>query len=170
MHPHRGFCLPIFKHFAKAWCFFYAVLAQMEERRSPKPDAAGSSPANGAIAEGSAYPVQRPIADREQREQTVVCPNTGRWCGRWSISIHALREEGDFALLSPCKPPCNFYPRPPRGGRPHDQAVGIGEGQISIHALREEGDQLRGDAGGLKLLFLSTPSARRATGPPVRSL
>ena len=36
---------------------------------------------------------------------------------------------------------------------------------ISIHALREEGD---GDALKVELLdagFLSTPSARRATGP-----
>ena len=35
----------------------------------------------------------------------------------FSISIHALREEGDH-----CRPSCrpslrNFYPRPPRGGR-----------------------------------------------------
>ena len=33
------------------------------------------------------------------------------------ISIHALREEGDFlvALHKPCHK--DFYPRPPRGGR-----------------------------------------------------
>ena len=33
------------------------------------------------------------------------------------ISIHALREEGDegdFLFIGWC---CNFYPRPPRGGR-----------------------------------------------------
>ena len=57
----------------------------------------------------------------------------------------------------------NFYPRPPRGGRPSflvSAAVCFG---ISIHALREEGDfQLLPvlDPGGG---FLSTPSARRAT-------
>lgn len=59
MHPHRGFLLPIFKHCAKfAQCFFHAVLAQQEERRSPKPEAGGSMPPDGAIAEGCAYPVQ----------------------------------------------------------------------------------------------------------------
>ena len=36
------------------------------------------------------------------------------------ISIHALREEGDFfsAVLHPAQ--SDFYPRPPRGGRPED--------------------------------------------------
>ena len=34
---------------------------------------------------------------------------------------------------------------------------------ISIHALREEGDQQVGHLGVLANLFLSTPSARRAT-------
>ena len=57
----------------------------------------------------------------------------------------------------------HFYPRPPRGGR-----LGVGHGvghhiDISIHALREEGD-----AGVFSQIvdlgvFLSTPSARRAT-------
>lgn len=59
MHPHRGFLLPIFKHCAKfAQCFFHAVLAQQKERQSPKPEAGGSMPPDGAIAEGCAYPVQ----------------------------------------------------------------------------------------------------------------
>ena len=34
---------------------------------------------------------------------------------------------------------------------------------ISIHALREEGDRRCGDSVGLDQVFLSTPSARRAT-------
>ena len=34
------------------------------------------------------------------------------------ISIHALREEGDPPLPPLAKPPTNFNPRPPRGGRP----------------------------------------------------
>ena len=33
------------------------------------------------------------------------------------ISIHALREEGDPAPLYGITPPAYFYPRPPRGGR-----------------------------------------------------
>ena len=58
----------------------------------------------------------------------------------------------------------NFYPRPPRGGRLNNNVIGVVVCLISIHALREEGD-----FGGLmqvldEHIFLSTPSARRATG------
>ena len=58
------------------------------------------------------------------------------------ISIHALREEGDYRLPA----------------IPHRQL-------ISIHALREEGDFDCFHQVGYGLLFLSTPSARRATSP-----
>ena len=34
----------------------------------------------------------------------------------------------------------NFYPRPPRGGRPRCQRIHDRRQCISIHALREEGD------------------------------
>ena len=34
----------------------------------------------------------------------------------------------------------NFYPRPPRGGRPNKETSRIAVEFISIHALREEGD------------------------------
>ncbi len=34
------------------------------------------------------------------------------------ISIHALREEGDPPASGWCSRYSNFYPRPPRGGRP----------------------------------------------------
>ena len=151
------------------------------------------------------------------------------------ISIHALREEGDFFFYleeKTClnfypRPPrggrrpvsyrgrgqtANFYPRPPRGGRPgprrsrpgkssnfyprpprggrlRDAVRGLSGQMISIHALREEGDRavcdkltqladisihaLREEGDGMgtvglatPLPFLSTPSARRATGTP----
>ena len=79
------------------------------------------------------------------------------------ISIHALREEGD--------PPCaagrgslwNFYPRPPRGGRPATTSLTSTHKGISIHALREEGDTYGSTSDQASTLFLSTPSARRAT-------
>ena len=35
-----------------------------------------------------------------------------------NISIHALREEGDTQLQAGSSRTSNFYPRPPRGGRP----------------------------------------------------
>ena len=59
--------------------------------------------------------------------------------------------------------PRYFYPRPPRGGRRAFSSASKPYWAISIHALREEGDA---PVLGLLLevgLFLSTPSARRAT-------
>ena len=58
------------------------------------------------------------------------------------ISIHALREEGDGSPTRPTTTSSNFYPRPPRGGRP----------PFCVPPL-------------LAIEFLSTPSARRATTP-----
>ena len=58
-----------------------------------------------------------------------------------NISIHALREEGDHTSPWNGNPLRNFYPRPPRGGR-----------------------QLARRLQGVQQGFLSTPSARRATG------
>ena len=56
------------------------------------------------------------------------------------ISIHALREEGDESQHHTVAFPLDFYPRPPRGGRPAGfQQIAVFCG-ISIHALREEGD------------------------------
>ena len=56
------------------------------------------------------------------------------------ISIHALREEGDAPGSIARGRPCDFYPRPPRGGRlVRCKDLILGQ-QISIHALREEGD------------------------------
>ena len=79
------------------------------------------------------------------------------------ISIHALCEEGDvrsscFHILH-----IHFYPRPLRGGRLR-LPRGVGRvPHISIHALCEEGDLRMLLNSALISLFLSTPSARRAT-------
>ena len=64
---------------------------------------------------------------------------TGCLCAK--ISIHALREEGDLGSAVLLHEPSD----------------------ISIHALREEGDRNRGKHPEQVILFLSTPSARRAT-------
>ena len=58
---------------------------------------------------------------------------------------------------------CNFYPRPPRGGRPYRQHGRRSSWRISIHALREEGDSKTTPRHRRHWQFLSTPSARRAT-------
>ena len=82
-----------------------------------------------------------------------------------------------------------FYPRPPRGGRRskvytldiahsisihalREEGDGAGEtklelDRISINALREEGDILPSVIISSIFIFLSTPSARRATQPSV---
>ena len=58
------------------------------------------------------------------------------------ISIHALREEGDCMVIFELQAPA----------------------EISIHALREEGDPFSSVSFAATFcLFLSTPSARRAT-------
>ena len=103
------------------------------------------------------------------------------------ISIHALREEGDpttpvtvrcmFLFLSTPSarratmsgqgsfvPTEDFYPRPPRGGRQRLHRQRAGGSAISIHALREEGDAAELPGVVNSRVFLSTPSARRATG------
>ncbi len=101
------------------------------------------------------------------------------------ISIHALREEGDRAARTAWVVQKDFYPRPPRGGRQLSQCLDPSAEWISIHALREEGDCAcsrlpglprhfypRPPRGGRPVpslhlnsfpVFLSTPSARRAT-------
>ena len=79
------------------------------------------------------------------------------------ISIHALREEGDKLTETRLRLNTDFYPRPPRGGRPDGAGHGRRTCCISIHALREEGDCAGYVVIGDTLVFLSTPSARRAT-------
>ena len=58
-----------------------------------------------------------------------------------------------------------FYPRPPRGGRRLSAWLPCCCSTISIHALREEGDQVPAPVLYSSCIFLSTPSARRATKP-----
>ena len=41
-----------------------------------------------------------------------------------AISIHALREEGDRRVVPLFGLTLYFYPRPPRGGRPHHHKTG----------------------------------------------
>ena len=82
---------------------------------------------------------------------------------RQAISIHALREEGDAVRSFKITSHGNFYPRPPRGGRPYHLHNWDPADDISIHALREEGDNFTPETWTGRQLFLSTPSARRAT-------
>ena len=65
-------------------------------------------------------------------------------------------------LSAPTAWRCHFYPRPPRGGRP--QQCGGHQGQPYFYPRPPRGGrQLEADPQAAALLFLSTPSARRAT-------
>ena len=101
---------------------------------------------------------------RPPRGGRPVCFAAGRVSV--SISIHALREEGDSSPIFKKVAILNFYPRPPRGGRRGVCAGIVAPELISIHALREEGDKFTLTPKTIYNKFLSTPPARRAT-PPV---
>ena len=108
----------------------------------------------GTADAGDFYP--RPPRGGRLEQQAAMSYNS-------AISIHALREEGDartraimcltFTFLSTPsarrattayqRQTCSdtdFYPRPPRGGRPLALSLEPCDQLISIHALREEGD------------------------------
>ena len=108
-------------------------------------------------------------------------------CGRCqSISIHALREEGDPDRPRPAGLYSAFLSTPSARRATVSSPFAPSFVRISIHALREEGDRVayyldmglgkisihalreEGDTGGTFAVidpgvFLSTPSARRAT-------
>mgnify|MGYP005948151395 CR=1 FL=1 len=94
-----------------------------------------------------------------------------------TISIHALREEGDdhcsakffaaalfLSTLSARRATAfrvrnismtsYFYPRSPRGGRPAEQLERTAFCMISIHALREEGDTSMSQSGRQNIISI----------------
>ena len=187
----------------------------------PRPPRGGRRGIKGGIAKGGVFlstpsarratPVMLATPDRSTISIHALREEGDRMTelkdSRFTISIHALREEGDIGSGEVLAPTPNFYPRPPRGGRPRGSRRNNKMGdfyprpprggrpavaghrpldeRISIHALREEGDATgclcvsvshnfypRPPRGGRRnllasladgILFLSTPSARRAT-------
>ena len=158
------------------FCYFY-----------PRPPRGGRPAAYSGPPSSMTF-LSTPSA-RRATAGTAHCPD------RRTISIHALREEGDGGvstvdtfqktfLSTPSARRAtlpdealeviknDFYPRPPRGGRRKVRILPQIAGDISIHALREEGDVLSPEFHTSRVLkFLSTPSARRATqGRTTRSV
>ena len=104
----------------------------------------------------------------------------------WIFLSTPSARRATFSRLTGFYGKIDFYPRPPRGGRPAvpsligaaanisihalreegdlRQAFQVQKYYISIHALREEGDEQANLAKVIAGTFLSTPSARRATG------
>ena len=84
------------------------------------------------------------------------------------ISIHALREEGDDLLLLRRCTSVYFYPRPPRGGRREVFELFLDPVLfLSTPSARRATRRAVWCAYGV-LQFLSTPSARRATSASAR--
>ena len=111
----------------------------------------------------------RPAAETKKPEYFYPRPPRGgrlqlhrRGCRGLTISIHALREEGD--PHSPGSPPGQtyFYPRPPRGGRRQPQHEKEQVPYFYPRPPRGGRPPLPRQPAGANL-FLSTPSARRAT-------
>ena len=79
------------------------------------------------------------------------------------ISIHALREEGDQELHTHRRAKKDFYPRPPRGGRRY--GVSGFQAHNNFYPRPPRGGRRSWFAfTSPAVSFLSTPSARRATG------
>ena len=107
----------------------------------PRPPRGGRQTKDGSITFWAEF-LSTPSARRATRPQKT--PATSNRL----ISIHALREEGDGGV---CWWTCRTA-------------------TISIHALREEGDTSTTSSSSLTARFLSTLSARRATGSRPRDL
>ena len=94
--------------------------------------------ARRATVQGAVESIPGVISIHALREEGDDCGHVGH--NAVHISIHALREEGDQTRRGDIGRLVDFYPRPPRGGRPAINASSTNLGE-----------------------FLSTPSARRAT-------
>ena len=104
-----------------------------------------------------------------RHEQFLSTPSARRATGGDSdvpthgkISIHALREEGDLVMLgNTLGTLISIHALREEGDVIMEPLRLIGH--ISIHALREEGDVYGIGTSNIDPVFLSTPSARRAT-------
>ena len=96
------------------------------------------------------------------REEGDICSMLSQFSS--SISIHALREEGDRPRRAPSAASPNFYPRPQRGGRLGCCGELSVDVNISIHALREEGDPR--NLLSMSILYNISIHALREEGDP----
>ena len=90
--------------------------------------------------------------------------------GKYGISIHALREEGDLLTVLFATLIAPFLSTPSARRATPVRSQSCGDTHISIHALREEGDLRATEVTHNTNEFLSTPSARRATVSDVLEL
>ena len=186
--PPRGGRLP-FKNFVEGEYNFYPrpprggrqgryVVRSRPADFYPRPPRGGRPGRLFAVCEGFQF-LSTPSARRATK-------NFWRYRQTCTISIHALREEGDKSafghtlamtkfLSTPSARratgtrrqmvprPSNFYPRPPRGGRPFHFAPDARPPK-NFYPRPPRGGRLAASVLMVAVIkFLSTPSARRAT-------
>ena len=117
--------------------------------------------ARRATAAFSAWPAGMSISIHALREEGDVQAGTVLGASG-PISIHALREEGDRRVVPLFGLTLYFYPRPPRGGRPPSQDR-RGTTQNFYPRPPRGGRHDSTASTSSSSQFLSTPSARRAT-------
>ena len=141
----------------------------------------------GQTGRATQFPISI-YALREEGDRTL----TGKWPKARAFLSTPSARRATLQCLVTWSSHRYFYPRPPRGGRPdvviHQAYCCVisihalreegdslrpsdrrGAPDISIHALREEGDNALSSLMVRLMLFLSTPSARRATSLPFRA-
>ena len=120
----------------------------------PRPPRGGRHPPDGSAAGCSGF-----LSTPSARRATV---DAVTWENFGEISIHALREEGDASGYVVFTGTADFYPRPPRGGRPATGACA--RLRWNFYPRPPRGGRHKYNAKCTQInLFLSTPSARRAT-------
>ena len=120
----------------------------------PRPPRGGRLGCRWALSRASRF-LSTPSARRATRRRPRQRP-VGR------ISIHALREEGDRGFFALPRRGVYFYPRPPRGGRPAFMP-GCCKARYFYPRPPRGGRPSTPTVVEPAPLFLSTPSARRAT-------
>ena len=113
---------------------------------------------NGLVAFANGYIF---LSTPSARRATMPHPHLTR---DEAISIHALREEGDKNCRYCIHDESNFYPRSPRGGRQPPFLLGLLECLFLSTPSARRATFKPEQSSVLQGLFLSTPSARRATG------
>ena len=120
----------------------------------PRPPRGGRRLGIAALSIGIPF-LSTPSARRATRTRQCACKVV-------VISIHALREEGDDIQTLKKSRHDNFYPRPPRGGRL--LRVSFPKSSYNFYPRPPRGGRPCSYSRITKgVLFLSTPSARRAT-------
>ena len=90
-------------------------------------------------ADGDTLTVTEFLSTPSARRATLSLPPSAVHLNQFLSTPSARRATSGWRPRPPWR--CNFYPRPPRGGRHNDGSCQDCAQQISIHALREEGDQ-----------------------------